>query len=66
MTKEVYRISPIGYNHDTPSVLLKKDNEGNCHILFFRIWVEISNEQYETILQTALNKEEHFEITQIK
>ena len=65
MNMEVYRISPIGYVPETPSVLIRKDDEGNCHVLFFRIWVEIDNEQYETIMKTAQNDEEHFELTLI-
>lgn len=62
---EAYRISPIGYVPEILSVLLKKDSEGNHYILFIRIWVEISEDQYNEIINNAKNDEEHFEITQI-
>lgn len=62
---EVYRISPIGYVSEISSVLLGKDNEGNCHIFLIVVLIEISEDNYHEILNNVQNDEEHFEITQI-
>lgn len=60
-----YRISPIGYDPTIVSVMIYKDNEGNYKLWVIRGWIEINEEQYNTIKDIAQNDDEHFEITQI-